>query len=86
MTAKTALVEELKKYFETKGKFLDYLEYTKQEDAPFRAQVVKRYIGPWARLERLIGEVKPLSQKVETPKVIEPTKVEAAKPGVQAKK
>jgi hypothetical protein len=63
MTGKTKLVEDLKEYFASKGKFLTYLEYVQQEDAPFRAQIVKRHVGTWARLERLVGEVKPLPVK-----------------------
>lgn len=59
MTGKTKLIEDLKQYFAAKGKFLTYLEYVQQEDAPFRAQIVKRHVGTWARLERLIGEVTP---------------------------
>jgi hypothetical protein len=57
MTGKTKLIEDLKEYFTSKGKFLTYLEYVEAEDAPFRAQIVKRHVGTWARLERLIGEI-----------------------------
>lgn len=57
---RTQVVEQLKKYFETKGKFLSYAEYIEQEDKPFRPQVIKKAVGRWPRLARLIGEVKPL--------------------------
>lgn len=56
---KTKLVEDLKAYFNSKGKFLSYQEYILAEDAPFRAQLVKRSIGTWARLEKMVGEIVP---------------------------
>ena len=67
MTGKTKLIEGLKEYFASKGKFLTYSEYISEGDAPFRAQIVKRHVGTWARLERLVGEVKPLPVKVKEP-------------------
>lgn len=63
MTGKTKLIEDLKEYFASKGKFLTYAEYTQEEDTPFRAQIIKRHVGTWARLERLIGEVTPLPKE-----------------------
>lgn len=78
MTGKTKLIEDLKKYFNSKGRFLSYAEYVAAEDAPFRAQIVKRHIGTWARLERMIGEItapkvvtKPAA-KVETKTTVNP--------------
>jgi len=59
--AKKKLVDDLREYFTSKGKFLSYQEYTAAEDAPFRAQIVKRYVGTWARLEKMIGEIAPKS-------------------------
>jgi hypothetical protein len=58
---RTKLVEDLKAYFNSKGKFLSYQEYILAEDAPFRAQVVKRLVGTWARLEKMVGEIAPKS-------------------------
>jgi hypothetical protein len=55
--AKKKLVDDLREYFTSKGKFLSYPEYIAAEDAPFRAQIVKRYVGTWARLENMIGEI-----------------------------
>lgn len=72
MTGKTKLIEDLKEYFASKGKFLTYSEYISEEDTPFRAQIVKRHVGTWARLQRLVGEVKPLPVK-------EPVKKEPVK-------
>jgi hypothetical protein len=57
--AKKKLVDDLREYFTSKGKFLSYQEYTAAEDAPFRAQLVKRYVGTWARLENLVGPIEP---------------------------
>ena len=59
--AKKKLVDDLREYFTSKGKFLSYQEYIAAEDAPFRAQIVKRYVGTWARLENMIGEIAPKS-------------------------
>lgn len=66
--SKAKLIEQLKEYFTEKGKFLNYVEYTQAEDAPFRAQIVKRHVGTWARLERLIGEIQPKSESKPEPK------------------
>ena len=55
--AKKKLVDDLREYFTSKGKFLSYQEYIAAEDAPFRVQIVKRYVGTWARLENMIGEI-----------------------------
>ncbi len=78
MTGKTKLIEDLKEYFASKGKFLTYAEYVDQEDAPFRAQIIKRHIGTWARLERLVGEISPLPK--EEPKAAPATKPAAKAP------
>jgi hypothetical protein len=59
--AKKKLVDDLREYFTSKGKFLSYQEYIAAEDAPFRVQIVKRYVGTWARLENMIGEIAPKS-------------------------
>lgn len=58
MTRKTKLVEDLTEYFTAKGKFLTYNEYIQQDDVPYRPQLIKRTVGSWARLERMIGEIK----------------------------
>jgi hypothetical protein len=66
--AKKKLVDDLREYFTSKGKFLSYQEYIAAEDAPFRAQIVKRYVGTWARLENMIGEITPKSEPKVAPK------------------
>jgi hypothetical protein len=86
MTGKTKLIEDLKGYFASKGKFLTYLEYVQEEDTPFRAQIVKRHVGTWARLERLIGEVKPLQVEVKPVPVKAPVKTPAKEPVKSAPK
>lgn len=80
MTGKTKLVEDLKGYFASKGKFLTYLEYVQEDDAPFRAQIIKRHVGTWARLERLVGEVKPLPVKAPAKEQVKAQAKEPAKP------
>lgn len=57
--SKARLVADLKEYFASKGKFLNYVEYNAEEDTPYRVQIIKRHVGTWARLERLIGPVEP---------------------------
>lgn len=79
MTAKTTLIEGLKEYFASKGRFLSYLEYIDQEDAPYRVHIIRRHVGTWARLERLIGEVKPLPVEEKKAPVVAPVKTEEAK-------
>lgn len=58
MTRRTKLVEDLREYFTAKGGFMTYNEYIQQDDVPYRPQLVKRVAGSWARLERMIGEIK----------------------------
>ena len=78
MTGKTKLIEDLKEYFASKGKFLTYSEYISEGDAPYRAQIVKRHVGTWARLQRLVGEIKPIPTK-EHVKPKEPVKAQVTK-------
>ena len=78
MTGKTKLIEDLKEYFASKGKFLTYSEYISEGDAPYRAQIVKRHVGTWARLQRLVGDIKPLPVK-EPAKPKEPIKAPVTK-------
>jgi hypothetical protein len=73
--AKTKLVDGLREYFTSKGKFLSYQEYVSAEDAPFRAQIVKRYVGTWARLEKLVGPIEPKPEA--TPKPVKPQVTDA---------
>jgi hypothetical protein len=80
MTRKTKLVEDLTEYFTKKGKFLSYNEYIQQDDVPYRPQLIKRTVGSWARLERMIGEI-------EAPKPVAPPPAPPApKPAATEKK
>lgn len=92
---RTKLVEDLKGYFASKGKFLTYNEYLEAEDAPYRPQLVKRMVGSWARLQRMVDMVEaPVA--IETPVAVEAPVVEveatvepeapAAKPAPTTKK
>lgn len=74
MTGKTKLIEDLKEYFASKGKFLTYSEYITEGDAPYRAQIVKRHIGTWARLQRLVGHIKPLTVESKSIPTVEEKK------------
>lgn len=76
MTRRSKLIEDLKQYFTSKGKFLTYAEYIAEEDAPYRAQIIKRTTGSWARLERMVGDIEapvvpeaPAAPKAPTTKV-----------------
>lgn len=76
------LIKVLRDYFTSKGRILTYQEYIAAEDTPCRIQFVKRQIGSWARLEKLIGEIeKPVA---EVKPEIKPKL--AVKPAVGAKK
>jgi hypothetical protein len=55
--SKIAVLKELDKYFKEKGKVLTYNEYIQQEDAPVRVHIIKRVVGPWGRMERLLGKI-----------------------------
>lgn len=70
---KTKLVEELKEYFTSKGKIMSYNEYVLQEDAPIGAQIIRRAIGPWSRLERMLGEINPVAAEVIPELEVAPT-------------
>lgn len=76
---KTKLVEDLKEYFASKGKFLTYSEYIEQEDAPYRPQLIKRAVGSWARLKTMVGQIEaPVVEQEEAP-VQKPKPVEKKK-------
>ena len=89
--AKKKLVDDLREYFTSKGKFLSYQEYIAAEDAPFRAQIVKRYVGTWARLEKMVGEIAPkvapksVAKPVAKPAPVNPQITDAVTQQVEAK-
>lgn len=74
---KTKLVEDLKEYFASKGKFLTYAEYVEAEDAPYRPQIIKRMVGSWARLRSMVGMVEP--ELVSSRQALEDTQVQQTK-------
>ena len=74
---KTKLVEDLKEYFASKGKFLTYAEYVEAEDAPYRPQIIKRMVGSWARLRSMVGMVEP--EVVSSTQTLEDTQVQQTK-------
>lgn len=82
---KTKLVNDLREYFASKGKFLSYNEYIEAEDAPYRIQIIKRAVGSWARLEKMVGMAPVAVAPVEAAKAPEPVAepvVEPAAPPV----
>jgi len=86
--SKIAVLKELDAYFKEKGRILSYNEYIKEEDTPVRVHIIKRVIGPWGRMERLLGnfpaekvsvEAKNSQVKAEEP-TVETADDEALKP------
>lgn len=75
--SRQAILETLKGYFASKGKFLTMEEYKEAEDAPFRFQIVKRTFGSWSRLKGLVGDID-APTPAPTPKPVAPKP--AAKP------
>ena len=45
----------LGEYFKKKGKILSISEYQEQDDAPVRAQIVKRTFNSWARMVSMLN-------------------------------
>jgi hypothetical protein len=90
--SRISVLKELDKYFKEKGKVLTYNEYIEQEDAPVRVHIIKRMVGPWGRMERLLGKFPAevvVSVAVETPQAeAVPTPVEepAEEPVAEAPK
>ena len=68
MTRKTTIIEQLKEYFDAKGKVMTAEEYKSQDDTPIRFVLIKRHIGSWSRMLNMLGSDK----GVETP-VVEAT-------------
>ena len=54
--SRISVLKELDAYFKEKGRILSYNEYIKEEDAPVRVHIIKRVVGPWGRMERLLGK------------------------------
>jgi hypothetical protein len=94
--SRISVLKELDTYFKEKGRILSYNEYIKEEDAPVRVHIIKRVLGPWGRMERLLGkfpaeEIKvSLVAEIEIPKAeeapAEPAAVEKPKAPSAAKK
>jgi hypothetical protein len=89
--SRASVLKELDKYFKQKGKVLTYNEYIEQEDAPVRVHIIKRAVGPWGRIEKLLGKMPAevvVSVEVKAPEA-EPAPVEepvATAPVVEAPK
>lgn len=47
----------MRKYFQSKGKILTAREYKDAEDKPVRYVAIRRAIGPWSRLENMLGPI-----------------------------
>lgn len=64
MTDKRSIIKTLGNYFAFKGKVLTYEEYKEEKDAPIRLILIKRSIGSWARLLKLVGDIKKYDSKL----------------------
>lgn len=81
---KKVIIDQLKEYFEQKGKVLTADEYKEAEDAPIRLQVLKRKIGSWSRIVNMVNkntevilavdvqEAPKVDAPVEEPEVVTP--------------
>lgn len=78
---KKVIVDQLKEYFEQKGRVLTANEYREAEDAPIRIQVLKRKLGSWSRVINMVTKTTEVAVAVQlTPEpaapVEEPAPVE----------
>ena len=74
---KFALAKSLREYFVKLGYFPTYAEYLALEDKPYRPHIIKRMLGSWARVERMVGPIDPIVEK--------PVKEAVKKPVVEKK-
>ena len=58
-TRKQAYLEQLAKYFISKGKILTEKEYKEARDTPIRFFFIKRKIGNWKKMEVLLKKNHP---------------------------
>lgn len=63
---KFALVNALRMYFAKLGYMPTYAEYLALEDKPYRPHIIKRMLGSWARVEKMIGPLDPVIEKLNT--------------------
>lgn len=75
--SRIAVLKELDTYFKEKGRILTYNEYIKEEDTPVRVHIIKRVVGPWGRMERLLGNFPAEKIKVSVAAEIEIPQVKA---------
>lgn len=67
----------MREFFTKKGRTLTYAEYIDLEEVPVRSQVIKRTVGSWARLLKLVGDIKPVIKEPVKP-VTKPVSTTAA--------
>ncbi len=75
MTKKRIYLQQLAEYFISTGRVLTKAEYDAATDTPIRSFFIKRTIGNWARMEKLL--------KTNHPEVYEVIKPEPVKPVVK---
>lgn len=49
------MIQKLALYFMEKGEFLNYREYKAANDGPFKAPQIRRVVGSWSLVERMIA-------------------------------
>jgi hypothetical protein len=78
MSRKAKTLRALTDYFLEKGEILDRVTYAKQDDVPVLPRNVKRILGNWSRLPRMIKVNYPedYAKIMEVEEVVEEVKVE----------
>lgn len=71
-TRNKIFLEQLARYFESKGKVLNIKEYKESGDVPIRFAQVKRIFGSWTRLEQMV--------RVNYPDIFDNSGIVKAKP------
>lgn len=56
---KGVMIKQLAEYFAEKGKIMTRNEYARDEEAPIRFAILRRYIPVWSRLDSIIQSSHP---------------------------
>jgi len=80
---KGVIIKQVAEYFAEKGRILTRNEYAKDEEAPIRFAILRRYVPVWSRLDSIIKASHPdIYAKImqEPEPASEPPKPEPPKP------
>lgn len=78
---KGVIIKQVAEYFAEKGRILTRNEYAKDEEAPIRFAILRRYVPVWSRLDSIIKASHPdiyakIMQEPEPEPAPEPPKLE----------